>query len=118
MKRYDRKRRVNDLIQEALAAIIQKDADNVSIGMVTITDVNIAPDFSHARIFVSVLDDDKTKETIKALNNSAKSFRYQLAHAVKLRVTPELKFIYDDSIVRGNRIDSLINNALKNISSQ
>jgi ribosome-binding factor A len=85
--------------------------------MVTVTDVEVAPDLSHARVFVSVLEDDKVKETVAALNGAAKTLRYALAHAVKLRVTPDLKFIYDDSTVRGNRISSLIHDALKNVPS-
>ena len=48
-----------------------------------------------------------------ALNKASKYLRYALANAIELRVTPELKFVYDDSVVRGNRISSLINDALK-----
>ena len=115
-KRYSRKQRVNDLIQTELAALIQKDAGDLHIGMVTVTGVEVAPDLAYAKVFVSVLEDDKVKETIAALNAATKSFRYQLAHAVKLRVTPELKFLYDDSTVRGNRIHTLLIGALKDVS--
>jgi ribosome-binding factor A len=116
-KRSNRSQRVNDLIQAELAAIIQKEANDLQIGMVTVTSVDVAPDLSYARVFVSVLEDDKVKETIDALNHATKSIRYNLAHAVKLRITPQLKFVYDDSTVRGNRISSLINDALKNTPS-
>lgn len=115
-KRYNRKERVNDLIQSALAEIIQVNASDLQIGMVTVTGVEVAHDLSYARVFVSVLEDDKVKETISALNNAAKFIRYNLAQTVKLRITPELKFIYDDSTVRGNRISSLLDSALKDIS--
>lgn len=117
-KGYKRSQRVNDLIQTELAAILQRESTDLNIGMVTITDVTVSPDLSYARIFVSVLDDNKVKETLAALNGAAKTLRYTLAHAVKLRVTPELKFIYDDSTVRGSRISSLIDNALKNAPDQ
>lgn len=113
VKRYNRKQRVNDLIQSELAAIIQNEASDLHIGMVTVTSVEVAPDLSYAKVFVSVLEDDKVKETVATLNGATKLFRYHLAHAVKLRITPELKFIYDDSTVRGNRISSLLLNALK-----
>jgi ribosome-binding factor A len=116
-RRYNRSQRVGDLIQTELAAIIQKEATDLNIGMVTVTGVEVAPDLSYARVFVSVLEDGKVVETIAALNSAAKHLRYNLAHAVKLRITPELKFIYDDSTVRGSRISSLINDALKNTSS-
>jgi ribosome-binding factor A len=116
-KRFNRKQRVNDLIQTELAAIIQREAKDLHVGMVTVTGVEVAHDLSHARVFVSVLEDDKVKETIDALNTATKFIRYNLANAVELRITPELKFVYDDSTVRGNRISSLINDALKNVPS-
>jgi ribosome-binding factor A len=112
-KRNNRSKRINDLIQTALAEIIQREAKDLRFGMITITDVSVTHDLAHAKIFVSVLDDSKAAEVLAALNNAAKYLRYSLANAVELRVTPELKFIYDDSIVRGHRISSLINNALK-----
>lgn len=112
-KAYSRTERVSDLIQTALAKILQEAAQELKLGMVTITDVNLSPDLSFAKIFVSVLEDEKANEIIASLNNESKHFRYLLAQEVKLRITPELKFIYDDSTVRGQRISSLINDALK-----
>ena len=57
--------------------------------------------------------DEKAAEIITRLNEETKYIRYLLANQIELRVTPELKFVYDDSIVRGSRISSLINDALK-----
>lgn len=112
-KSYKRGQRINDLIQSSLAEIIQREAKDFRFGMVTITGVSVSHDMAFAKVFVSVLEEDKAAETLAALNNAAKYLRYSLANAVELRVTPELKFIYDDSSVRGNRITSLINDALK-----
>ena len=112
-KNYTRKQRVADVIQTALADILQKSAKDLRFGMITITSVDVARDLSFAKIFVSVLEEDKAIETLKALNNAAKYLRYELANAIKLRVTPELRFIYDDSSVRGHRINALINDAFK-----
>lgn len=117
-KGYSRIQRIGDLIQNALAEILQKEAEEMHFGMVTVTSVSVAQDLSHAKVFVSILEDTKVKETIKTLNEAAKYIRYELAHAVKLRVTPELRFVYDDSIVRGNRISSLINDALKDTDTE
>lgn len=117
VKSNNRKQRVADLIQTALAEILQREAQRLQCGMVTITDVNVTKDLTFAKIFVSVLDDSRVKESLMALNEASKFLRYELAHAVKLRMTPELKFIYDDSIVRGNRISSLISKALKDNKS-
>lgn len=112
-KGYSRIQRIGDLIQTALAEILQREAENMDFGIVTVTGVSVSQDLSYAKVFVSVLDDAKAKETIQKLNEGTKNLRYELAHAVKLRITPELKFVYDDSSVRGTRISSLINNALK-----
>jgi ribosome-binding factor A len=112
-KNYTRKQRVSDVIQTALAEILQRNAKDLRFGLITITSVDVARDLSFAKVFVSVLEDDKAVETIKALNNAAKYLRYELANAIELRTTPELRFIYDDSSVRGHRITSLINDALK-----
>lgn len=113
-KGYSRLSRVSDLIQTTLAEILRRETEELHVGMITITDVKMSPDLSFAKVYVSVLEDEKAKETIDTLNESTKAIRYQLAHAVKLRITPDLKFYYDDSTLRGNRISSLINKALKN----
>jgi ribosome-binding factor A len=112
-KNYTRKQRVSDVIQTALADILQKNAKDLRFGLITITSVDVARDLSIAKVFVSVLEESKSAEIIKALNNAAKYLRYELANAIELRVTPELRFVYDDSSVRGHRITSLINDALK-----
>jgi ribosome-binding factor A len=112
-KGYNRTQRLADLIQTALAEIIRKDERTSSLGMITVTGVEVARDLSFAKVFISVLQDEKALEVVKKLNEETKYLRYSLANEVELRVTPELKFFYDDSIVRGTRISSLINSALK-----
>lgn len=112
-KGYKRSQRVGDLIQAALAEILQKEAQDMHLGIITVTSVDVAHDLSFAKVFISVLEDDKAKETLATLNASAKYLRYSLANAVELRIAPELRFIYDDSSARGSRISSLINDALK-----
>ena len=63
---------------------------------------------AHAKIFVTVLQPEKAKETVKALKALAPEIRYQLARAVKMRHVPELHFHYDDSVDKGERIDQLL----------
>ncbi|MCD6039868.1 MAG: rbfA [Gammaproteobacteria bacterium] len=112
-KSYSRIQRIADLIQVALAEILQMNARGLNYGMATITGVTVSADLSFAKVYVSVLEDEKAVEIIAGLNKEAKFFRYALANAIDLRITPELKFFYDDSVVRGSRISSLINDALK-----
>jgi ribosome-binding factor A len=78
---------------------------------VTVTSVTLSRDLSYAKVYVSVLVDepDKIKSTVDALNQSAKAFRFQLAKAVKLRIVPELRFVYDESTAYGFKIRNLLN---------
>ncbi len=114
-KSYSRIQRIGDLIQTALAEILRVHAKELQCGMTTITSVKVSADLSFAKIYVSVLEDEKATEIVAALNKdkTIKFLRYELANAVELRITPELKFFYDDSVVRGSRISSLINDAFK-----
>jgi ribosome-binding factor A len=114
-RRFDRAARVGDLIQKALAIIIQQDDMDSRFNLVTVLGVDVSRDLSYAKVHVSVLLDDtaKIKEVISALNRSAKSFRFALAKAVKLRVVPELRFAFDDSTQQGFHISNLIDAAVK-----
>jgi ribosome-binding factor A len=114
MAQGNRMQRLTGLVQSTLAEILQTEAEDSRFNMVTITSIGLARDLSSARVFVSVWDEAKAKETIVALNHASKYFRFKLAHAMKLRVVPHLKFVYDDSVARGHHISFLINAALKN----
>lgn len=115
MKRgFERTQRVADLLQKTLAQLLLQENDG-RFSLVTITSVTVTRDLSYAKVYVSVLldEEDKIKETVKALNRSAKSLRYHLAHMVDLRIVPELKFVYDESTAHGFRISTLIDAAVK-----
>ena len=72
------------------------------------SDVEVTRDMAHAKVFVTVLQPEKARETVKALKEHAPEIRYQLARAMKLRHVPELHFHYDDSVDKGERIDQLL----------
>jgi ribosome-binding factor A len=106
--------KVAGLVQATLADILLKESEDERFQMVTITSISLARDLSSARVFVSVWDEDKAKDTVKALNGAAKYLRRALAQSkIEIRVIPELKFVYDDSVVRGSRIDALLHTAFK-----
>lgn len=111
---FDRSRRVSDLIQKALAQILMQEG-SADLRLVTIISVDVSRDLSYAKVFVSVMSDDKAEieRIVQGLNRSVKEIRHSLAHAVKLRIAPELKFVYDDSTVRGFQISHLIESAMK-----
>ena len=83
------------------------------IGMITITSVDVSPDITHAKIFFTMLEKEKLPETLEGLKRSAGFLRAQLAKRIKMYTTPELRFVYDESVERGDRLSRLIDAALK-----
>ena len=109
----------NDKIRKTLikeiADIIQKKLNDSRIGgVVSITDLEISHDNSYAKVFYSVFAPEEQKEqTIKAIEDDASKIRYEIGRRVRLRYTPELKFILDDSIERGAKVSELIDKISK-----
>jgi ribosome-binding factor A len=81
--------------------------------MITITSVDVSPDMTHAKIYFTVLEKDKLQHTLEGLKRSAGFLRAQLAKRVQMYTTPELRFVYDESVERGDRLSRLIDAALK-----
>lgn len=112
-KEYNRTDRVAELIQRELATLIQQEVRDPKLGLITITAVKVASDLSFAKIYVTQLADDKPiEQTLKVLNKLAKFLRFRLANTIELRIIPQLRFVYDASISEGNRLASLIDEAV------
>ncbi|HSN42187.1 MAG TPA: 30S ribosome-binding factor RbfA [Burkholderiales bacterium] len=112
-KDYPRSRRIAEQIQRELSGIIRLELKDPRVGMITITDVEVTQDYSHAKVFFTQLGDaDKAGEATNALQHAAGFLRSQLAHRLKLRVVPELHFKYDVSVERGMRLSRLIDAAV------
>jgi len=107
-KEFDRSKRVQALLQRQLADIIRSQVKDPRVEVVTIADVEVSKDLSHARIFVSDLDAESAQRSVEALNNAAGFIRRVLKERISIRTIPELRFIYDESIERGSRLYSLI----------
>lgn len=104
-----RQLRVNNLIQQEVAAIIQHDLQDPLLGFATITGVQVTADLRHARIFVSVLGDEQQKrDTIKALVRGRRYIRALLSDRIVLRTIPELQFTLDETAERAQRIEILL----------
>jgi ribosome-binding factor A len=105
--------RIGDQIQKELADLIRLEVKDPRVGMVTITSVEVSFDYAQAKVFFTTLADrDSLEECLKALNHAAGFLRNQLFHRLKLRVVPQLHFIYDESVERGIRLSSLIDEAV------
>lgn len=113
-KEFSRTRRVGELIQHELSVILQREVSSKHFGMLTISQVEVMPDYKTARVFISILGGDNSNEhTIRHLNSHASMFRHHLSQQVNLRTTPRLVFKYDDSIAYGSRLSALIDSVIK-----
>ncbi|HWT28270.1 MAG TPA: 30S ribosome-binding factor RbfA [Methylophilaceae bacterium] len=109
-KEFSRSDRVAEQIQRELADLLQFEVKDPRVGMVTITEVEVSGDMSHAKIYYSAAEG--TKELQKGLQKSAGFLRTQLSKRLLLRTVPQLHFVYDASIDRGMRLSKLIDEAL------
>ena len=100
--------RINEEIQRELSALIRTVKDPRVHGLVSLTAVDTTADLRYAKIYVSVLDKSDVKEVVKGLKSAAGYLRRELGAALKLRYTPELLFVEDDSIGKGAHILSLL----------
>ncbi|GAB4237537.1 MAG: 30S ribosome-binding factor RbfA [Stanieria sp.] len=104
--------RISSLIKREVSQMLLngiKD-DRVGAGMVSITDVDVSGDLQHAKIFVSIYGTEEAKaETMEGLKSSTAFVRKELGHRIRLRRTPEVVFLEDHSLERGDRILNLIN---------
>jgi ribosome-binding factor A len=102
-------RRVDEAVRAVLSDAIAKDVQDPRVGFVTVTGVKTSPDLRHARVYVSVLGDEQTREDSLAGLRSAHGFLQGLiASELGLKHTPTLTFAYDESVDRGMRITRLL----------
>lgn len=111
-KEFSRTRRVGELIQHALATILQREISSRQFGMLTISQIEVSPDYKTAQVFISVLGGE-TEPAIRHLNDHASMLRHHLSQTVNLRTTPRLVFKYDNSIEYGSRLSALIDSVTK-----
>lgn len=110
-KDFARTERIGEQIQRELAELLRLEVKDPRVRMVTLTGVEVARDYSHAKIFYTTLQgQDKTVQ--QGLERACGFLRSQLAHAMKLRVIPQLHFVYDVSVERGSQLSQLIDQAI------
>ncbi len=102
--------RINEEIQKALAEMIRELKDpRVQSTMISITKVETTPDLRYAKVYASFLDEDKAADALKGLKSAAGFLRRELGQTLRLRYTPELQWVLDDSITYGAKLLKLIN---------
>ena len=108
----DRMRRVNEALREVLSAHIAADLKDPRIGFVTVTAVETTPDLSHARVYVSVLGTEEERDdSLVGLGSARGHLQAAIASEVRMKRTPTLEFLHDESIDRGFRISELLDEA-------
>ena len=110
MSQGSRPDRVADQIRSELATLLARDVHDPGIGFVTLTRVQVSPDLQSARVHYTVLGDEKARAaSAKALDRAAPFLRRQIGSRLRLRRTPELRFLYDDSVAGQDRIEQILN---------
>jgi ribosome-binding factor A len=109
----ERSVRVAEQIHHELAQMIAREVKDPRIGMVTLTTVDITPDYAYATIHFTVLPDDEATvaRSLEGLRRSAGFMRSQLGRRVRIHTTPELRFVHDTSVGRGVNLSRLIDEA-------
>jgi ribosome-binding factor A len=114
-KDYSRVQRVADALRRDVAQYIQLEMRDPRVGMVMVNDVEVSRDLAHAKVFVTVMGKDseqEASEALQVLNDAAGFLRSQLAKNSTMRTTPRLSFVFDSSVLRGQQLSSLIDQAV------
>jgi len=110
-KDYSRTDRIAEQIQRELAQLLRLEVKDPRVGMVTVTGVEVTRDYAHAKIFYTTLN-GTSKELQEGLEKTAGFLRSKLAGLMKLRITPQLHFVYDSSVEHGSQLSQLIDRAI------
>ena len=109
-KNSNRMYKIDEQLKEEISKIISLEMKNPHItGMISVTHVKTTPDLRYAQVFVSMIGEKNRKENMKLLKQSSGYIRSEIAHRINLRITPEIVFVFDDSIEYGERIDNILN---------
>lgn len=100
--------RINSIFVKEISYILANEIKDKDIKFVTITACDVTNDLSFAKVYYTVLDDSRRKETKEALNNASAFIRRKLCERVDIRHTPELIFVFDESIEYGKKIEDII----------
>ncbi|MDE1514802.1 MULTISPECIES: 30S ribosome-binding factor RbfA [Vibrio] len=109
-KEFSRTQRVAQQLQKELAMILQREVRDSRLGMVTISDVEVSRDLAYAKVFVTFLciGEQTPESCLAALREHEVAVRMLLGKQIRLRLTPEIRFYYDNTLVEGMRMSNLV----------
>ena len=107
--RSERLRRVDEAMREVLSDAVTKGIKDPRVGFVTVTAVETASDLRHAKVYISVFGDDGVRQrSLDGLRSAHGFLQRRVADELRIKHTPTLEFLYDDSLDRGLRIEALL----------
>lgn len=111
--------RINEELKREISNIINYEVKNSNVtGLISITKVKVTPDLRYAKVHVSIINSKNVKQTLLGLKAASGFIRSRVAEEVNLRITPELVFELDDSMVYGERIDNILKDIMKDIKPE
>jgi len=112
-REFSRSERMAEQLRRELAEIVRDEIKDPRLGFVSFTEIRMSRDLSHAIVYSSVLNSKDQDEAIAVLNRAVGFIRKEIAQRIQARIVPTLKFVVDDSVVRGVAMDELISEALE-----
>ena len=100
--------RIESNMVKEISYILANEVKDKDIKFVTVTDCRVTSDLSYAKVYYTVLNMDKKVETAKALKNASGFIRKELMDRMDIRYTPELEFVFDESIEYGKKIENIL----------
>jgi ribosome-binding factor A len=111
--------RVRELLKREIGEAIRRELPVHQAGLVTVSDVDVTGDLKSARVFLGLLGNAEQKKiAVEMLNKSRAHIQSQVAKAVILKYTPKLKFVFDESLDRGNRVLAIIEELEKDLPKE
>jgi ribosome-binding factor A len=108
MKKTRRTSRVGENVRDALSQIFRTDLKGVDLGWSSISEVEVSPDLHYAKVYITGLKEEDTKQVVEELRRVAGQVRHFLGKRIHLRYTPELDFRYDETAMRALRIETIL----------
>ena len=112
-KEFSRGQRVSEQIRRELADLIRLEVKDPRVGFITLTDVELSADYAHAKVFfTSMTGRDDLEEIMVGLRRASGFLRRELGRRVRIHTTPQLHFVYDQSVEEGARLSKLIDDTV------
>lgn len=112
MKRgFQRSERVAEQVRRDLSMLIQSELKDPRVSMISLTAVELTPDYAHAKVFFTTLKSEQVPDILQGLKRASGFLRRELGRRISIHTLPELHFIHDNSIERGMDLSQLIDQA-------